>query len=62
MKKGEQYSHYCGTELNDIMSSISLCMKLEGEEREEWGNHAKQRLKDLRNKIAELDKINEFKY
>ena len=40
MKKGIQYSHYCGTELAELVSAIDLCMDLVDENREEskeWG-------------------------
>lgn len=65
MKKGIQYSHYCGTELMELISSINLCMELMDEDRNEsinWGNYAKEITEKLRNKIAELDIINQMEY
>jgi hypothetical protein len=65
MKKGIQYSHYCGTELMELISSINLCMELVDENRkesEDWGKYALQMVSKLRDKIAELDKLNDMDY
>lgn len=65
MKKGIEYSHYCGTELMDLISSIKLCMKLVDTDRTEskkWGEHAIKTVQSLRDKIAELDKLNDMNY
>lgn len=65
MKKGVQYSHYCGTELLELVSSIRLSMALVDENREkskEWGEYALKMVSQLRNKIAELDKLNGMDY
>ena len=65
MKKGIQYSHYCGTELIELVSSIKLSMNLVDENRkesEEWGKYALRMVSKLRDKIAELDKLNGMDY
>jgi hypothetical protein len=66
MKKGIEYSHYCGLELLELISAIHLCMEYmkEGDQKEaeNWGNYTKKMAEELRNKIAELDKINEMNY
>jgi len=65
MKKGTQYSHYCGTELLELVSSIRLSMDLVDENREEskeWGEYALKMVSQLRDKIAELDKLNGMEY
>ena len=65
MKKGIQYSHYCGTELLELVSSIRLSMDLVTENIEEskkWGEYAIKMVSQLRDKIAELDKLNDMKY
>jgi hypothetical protein len=65
MKKGIQYSHYCGTELMELISSINLCIELVETDKEEsvkWGKYAIKMTENLRNKIAELDKINGMIY
>ncbi len=66
MKKGIQYSHYCGTELMEIISGIHLCMEYTKEnntdEAIKWGDYTKSMAEKLRDKIAELDKINEMNY
>jgi hypothetical protein len=65
MKKGIQYSHYCGTELMEIISGIQLCMDFMDTDKDEaknWGNYVKEITGKLRDKIAELDKINEMNY
>lgn len=65
MKKGVQYSHYCGTELLELVSSIRLSMALVDENREEskeWGEYALKMVSQLRDKIAELDKLNGMDY
>ena len=65
MKKGIQYSHYCGTELLELASSIRLSMDLIDENREEskeWGEYALKMVSQLRDKIAELDKLNGMDY
>jgi hypothetical protein len=65
MKKGIQYSHYCGTELQELLDSIWLSLELVDENREEskeWGNRALKMVAQLRDKIAELDKLNGMEY
>ena len=65
MKKGIQYSHYCGTELMEIINSIHLCMEFIDEDKKEaikWGKYAKDMVNKLRDKISELDKINLMNY
>lgn len=65
MKKGIQYSHYCGAELLELVSSIRLSMELVDENIEEsieWGEYALEMVSRLRDKIAELDKLNEMDY
>ena len=65
MKKGIEYSHYCGTELLELVSSIRLSMDLVDENREEskeWGEYALKMVSKLRDKIAELDKLNGMDY
>ena len=65
MKKGIQYSHYCGTELQDLCSSIRLSVKLidtDIENSKEWANHALKVVKDLAKKISQLDEINNMDY
>ena len=63
MKKGIQYSHYCGTELLELVSSIRLSLELVDENRDEskqWGEYALKMVSQLRDKIAQLDEINEM--
>jgi len=65
MEKGIQYSHYCGTELLELVSSIRLSLDLVDENREEskeWGEYALKMVTQLRDKIAELDKLNGMDY
>lgn len=66
MKKGIQYSHYCGTELLELVCSIRLSMELADEgnmqESKEWAERALKMTSDLRDKIAELDILNEMDY
>jgi len=66
MKKGIQYSHYCGSELLELINGIHLCMEYirekDTDEAINWGNHTKKMAEQLRDKIAELDKINEMNY
>ena len=65
MKKGIQYSHYCGTELLELVSSIRLSIDLVDENKEEskeWGEYALKMVSQLRDKIAELDKLNGMDY
>ena len=53
MKKGIQYSHYCGTELQDLCSSIRLANKLidtDAEGSKKWTNHALKVVKELTKK------------
>ena len=60
MKKGIQYSHYCGTELLELVSSIRLSLELVDENRDEskqWGEYALKIVSQLADKIAELDKL-----
>lgn len=64
-KKGIQYSHYCGTELQEIVCGIDLCMDFSDEDRDEsikWGKYVKDITQRLRDKIAELDILNEMNY
>jgi hypothetical protein len=64
MKKGIQYSHYCGTELLELVSSIRLSLELVDENRDEskqWGEYALKIVSQLADKIAELDKLNGMK-
>jgi hypothetical protein len=63
MKKGIQYSHYCGTELLELVSSIRLSLELVDENRDEskqWGEYALKMVSQLRDKIAQLDELNEM--
>ncbi len=65
MKKGIEYSHYCGTELLELINSINLTMELADEDRTQsikWGKYALKTVNELREKIAELDKLNNMKY
>jgi DNA-directed RNA polymerase subunit H (RpoH/RPB5) len=67
MKKGIQYSHYCGTELQELQSSLRLAEKMLKnakieEESLTWIKHSKIVVKDLRDKISFLDKLNDMKY
>ncbi len=65
MKKGIEYSHYCGSELLELVSSIRLSMDLADENKEEakeWGQYALNMVSKLRDKIAELDKLNNMNY
>jgi len=70
MKKGIQYSHYIGGDLMEIQNSIDLAFDknrsdyLQGEQAtaEYWEKYVKERISQLRDKIAELDKLNEMNY
>jgi hypothetical protein len=65
MKRGIQYSHYCGTELLEIVNSIRLSMELIDENRKEsieWAEYALKMVSNLRDKIEKLDIINEMDY
>jgi hypothetical protein len=65
MKKGIQYSHYCGTELMELVSSIQLTIETMDEDKTEakqWGKYALKQVSQLRDKIAELDKLNQMQY
>ncbi len=70
MKKGVQYSHYIGGDLMEIQSGIDLALDkdlhtyMEGEEasNEYWANYVKKKVSDLRDKIADLDRINELNF
>jgi hypothetical protein len=66
MQKGIQYSHYCGTELLEIINGIHLCIEYINEDNKKdavnWGNYTKQIAEQLRDKIAQLDKINGMEY
>jgi len=70
MKKGIQYSHYIGGDLMEIQSGIELAFDknkadyLQGEQAtaEYWEKYVKERISQLRDKIAELDKLNEMNY
>ena len=63
MKKGVQYSHYCGTELQELVCSIRLSMDLVDENRQEsieWAERALEMVNQLRIKISDLDILNEM--
>lgn len=68
--KGVQYSHYVGGDLAEIQCAIDLALDkdlasyMEGEEanNEYWANYVKKRVTELRDKIAELDKLNQMTY
>lgn len=66
MKKGIQYSHYCGTELLELTSFLWLAKddvsKNNLDSAIEQINIAMDEVLKLRNKIAELDKLNEMDY
>lgn len=65
MKKGIQYSHYCGTELLELVSCIRLSMDLVDDNRDEsveWGERALKMVAQLREKIVALDNLNEMIY
>lgn len=65
MKKGIEYSHYCGTELLELVSSIRLSIDFLEEDKKsskEWSEYALTMVSKLRDKIAELDKLNNMKY
>ena len=70
MIKGIQYSHYVGGDLMEIQNAIDLAFDknlsnyMDGEEAtsEYWESEVKNRVTLLRNKIAELDKLNEMNY
>lgn len=62
MKKGVQYSHYCGTELLELVSSIRLSMDLVDENRKEskeWSEYALKMVSKLRDKILSNGELNE---
>ena len=62
MKKGVQYSHYCGTELLEIINAIHLSDHEDKEEAEKWRKYAKEMVSKLRQKISDLDVLNEMSY
>jgi hypothetical protein len=66
MKKGIQYSHYCGTELQELCSYHWLAQnsinKEQYKEAQEFIKIAQDMTEKLRNKIVELDKLNEMNY
>jgi hypothetical protein len=70
MIKGIQYSHYVGGDLMEIQNAIDLAFDknlsnyMDGEEAtsEYWESEVKNRVTLLRNKIAELDRLNEMNY
>lgn len=75
MKKGIQYSHYCGTELQEIVCGVHEIQEIvkeinakieffEDSKQEviNWGNYVKDMAQKLRDKIAELDKLNKMDY
>jgi hypothetical protein len=70
MKKGVQYSHYVGGYLQEINNSLFLALDptlstyMEGEEAksEYWAKRATDLVSQLRDKIAELDKLNQMDY
>jgi hypothetical protein len=66
MKKGIQYSHYCGTELQELCSYHWLAQnsidKGQYTEASDFIKTAQNMTEKLRNKIAELDKLNEMNY
>lgn len=66
MKKGIQYSHYCGTQLMELISSISLCIDLIKEDNKEdaikWCIYAQNMTEQLTKKISDLDNINNMNF
>jgi hypothetical protein len=63
-KKGIQYSHYCGTELQEMLDSIKLSIDLIDEDKNlsvEWAKRAIEMVNQLRIKISDLDVLNEMK-
>lgn len=61
MKEGTQYSHYCGTELNEILCLIRSAMNHIDDKPEASKDiliQAKKEVRKLRDKISELDVIN----
>lgn len=65
MKKGIQYSHYCGTELLELNSSIRLAINIDTDmssEAKEWLEYAIQMVEKLGKKISDLDNLNEMDY
>jgi len=70
LKKGVQYSHYVGGDLMEISNSLFLALDptlstyMEGEEakNEYWAKRATDLVSQLRDKIAELDKLNQMDY
>jgi hypothetical protein len=70
MKRGIQYSHYVGGYLMEIQNSLFLALDpelskyMEGEEgkNEYWAKRATDMVTQLRDKIAELDKLNKMDY
>lgn len=69
-KKGVQYSHYLGSLMLEIQSSADMATDpklaeyMEGEQAnpEFWARRLKEKVTELRNKIAELDRINGMEY
>ena len=65
-KKEVQYSHYCGTELQNLIDSIWLAneMNKDGESENVAVKliEIKKDVESLRKKISDLDIINEMKY
>jgi hypothetical protein len=70
MKKGIQYSHYVGGDLMEIQNAIDLAFDnnradyMQGEQAtaEFWEKYVKDKVPQLRDKISELDKLNEMNY
>lgn len=70
MKKGIQYSHYVGGDLAEIQCAIDLALDknlanyMDGEEATNayWETYVKNKVTSLRDKIAQLDKINKMEY
>lgn len=66
MKKGIQYSHYCGTEILEGLSLIWLIKDdIKNNDIESANKYLDDLKKDIENlykKIGELDMINEMKY
>lgn len=66
MKKGIQYSHYCGTETVNSLSLICLIKedikKGETDSANKYLDELKKDIEKLYKKIQELDVINEMQY
>ena len=66
MKQGIQYSHYCGTQLLELINSINLSIEYIKEDNKneaiKWCIYAQHMTEQLTNKISELDKLNNMNY